>query len=61
MPRLVLNPNPTARLRGTGVADGNVRGRRDLGIRLDARRALSKASTGIRLRGTAIKARSSKH
>ena len=61
MPRLILNPNPKTRLRGTGVADGHLRGHRDRGIRLDAKRALSKASTGVRLRGTAIKARTRHH
>ena len=61
MPRLILNPNPKARLRGTGVVDGHARGHRDRGIRLDAKRSLAKASTGIRLRGTAIKARTGHH
>ena len=59
MPRLVLNPK--TRLRGTEVAVGHARGHRDRGIRLDAKRSLSKASTGIRLRGTAIKARTGNH
>lgn len=57
MPRLVLHPKPTARLRGTEVATGPDRGTANDGLRTDVRRVLTRAATGIRLRGTALKTR----
>ena len=60
MPRLVANPNPKTRLRGTGVVDGTNRDLRGRDLRSDARLTLARAASGIRLRGTALKTRTSR-
>lgn len=58
MPRLISNPTPSPRLRGTeSVSTPTGRPNRTTGIRIDSRRALEKAAAGIRLRGTSLKAR----
>lgn len=57
MPRMVANPTPKTRLRGTGVVDGTNRDLRGGGLRSDARLTLARAASGIRLRGTALKTR----
>jgi len=56
MARLVTTPGPTPRLRGTETVRSNRR-LDGSGLRADARQALEKAAKGIRLRGTALKAR----
>ncbi|MAC20100.1 MAG: hypothetical protein CMJ23_10580 [Phycisphaerae bacterium] len=60
MPRMVANPTPKTRLRGTGVVGGSNRDLRGGGLRSDARLTLAKAASGIRLRGTALKTRTSR-
>ncbi len=62
MPRLALHPKPATRLRGTevsstGTSTGLDRGTAKGDLRTDARRVLTRAASGLRLRGTALKTR----
>ncbi|MEE2896800.1 MAG: hypothetical protein VX726_13790 [Planctomycetota bacterium] len=57
MPRMVANPTPGTRLRGTDLSKMADRHARGPGLRSDAMKSLHRASTTIRLRGTALKPR----